>query len=195
MLCPGPTIWHFPPPSSFLSPPSIFAYLLLVPSLCPSTSLLHHSPLTSLSALSLCHSVSLFLFHVNTVWLGDLLSSLGLIEHTRTGIETKQVSMTYLIQSYAFYITQSVQVEKCLQKTSSCPLCIMMSCLSRLSLPDQILPHQQSQWTSPRPQDKGQRLPRLDGLWTSQCRGVRVLLLKAWLTFAETWITTPQHRQ
>lgn len=68
MLCPGPTIWHFPPPSSFLSPPSIFAYLLLVPSLCPSTTLLHHSPLTSLSALSLsrCISVSLSRQHCVT---------------------------------------------------------------------------------------------------------------------------------
>lgn len=55
---------------------------------------------------------------------------------------------------------------------------------SRLSLPDQILPDQQSQRPGSQPQDKGQRLPWLDGLWTTQRRGVRVLLLKGWLTFS-----------
>ncbi|KAK2844254.1 hypothetical protein Q5P01_010913 [Channa striata] len=32
---------------------------------------------------------------------------------------------------------------------------------------------------APQPQAKGQRLPRLDGLWTTQCRRVRILLLNA----------------
>lgn len=94
MLCLSPTIWHFQPPSSF----SLSSLDLLVPSLCPFTSLLPlfcppllppELTLWSLS-LSLCISLS-----SQQCVTGRPAELTGLIEHTRTGIETEQVRMIY----------------------------------------------------------------------------------------------------
>lgn len=53
---------------------------------------------------------------------------------------------------------------------------LTLSLSSRLPWSDQIHPHQQSQWFRPSPQDKGQRLPGLDGLWKTQCWGIWILI-------------------
>lgn len=102
MLCLSPTIWQFPPPSSFLSP--IFPYLLLVlsfcvfhvllppsPALLPASSMLPSSPsiLTPFSApsvtVNLCFSFKPTLCDWETCWA----------DWSKTGIETEQVSMSY----------------------------------------------------------------------------------------------------
>ena len=151
---------------------SISLYLLLAPSLCPSIS----TPDLTLSV---------------TVYLWLSISRRCVTGSSQlSGTENKCISMTYFPQPHSKWFLHDRYVHCCHVTTSSChhhPHPVS----SRLSLPDQILPDQQSQRPGPQPQDKGQRLPWLDGLWTTQRRGVRVLLLKARLAFSP-WNKKPE---
>lgn len=188
-LCLSLTIWHFP--ASF--PPPLFLPCLL-PSLPPSWPR---------SAVALIESA--LPCHVNTAQLGELLSWLVIQKRRRGNCDKKWKRSSWSPPSFIdFTLKRRLWLWSPILYYPNDPLsrehlpalvlqCVIISHLCRLSVPDQILRQQQGQWALPQPQDKGQRLPRLDGLWTSQRRGVRVLLLKARLTDGGTWIRAPPH--
>lgn len=165
-----------------LVPPSGISHLPLASSLLPQ--FFHTSFLPSdLTVLSSCRPESLFLCHVNTVRLGELLSSLVLQNTHEDNVQKQNQSAwhsSFMHWTVSTGRKNGISSHIFFPSREHLPV-LIISFVSRLSIPDKILHREQSQWTLPQPQDKGQRLPRLDGLWTSQCRGVRVLLLKAWL--------------
>lgn len=185
-LCLSLTIWHFP--ASFPLPSFLPCLLHSLPPAWPR------------SAVGLIESA--LPCHVNAARLGELLSWLVIRKRRRGNCDKKWKRSSWSPSSFIDFTLK--RCKNCDRQSYITPpsrqylpvlvlQCVIISHLCRLSVPDQILRQQQGQWALPQPQDKGQRLPRLDGLWTSQRRGVRVLLLKARLTDGGTWITAPPH--